>query len=51
MYDLSIEPNDLPEVKSLIKQARAALHEASKLRNGNKVATLAKAFPSPKRKH
>lgn len=51
MYDMSIEPHDLPEVKSIMKQALALLHEASKLRNSNKVAVLAKQFPSPKRKH
>ena len=49
MYDLSIEPADPPEVKALIKQARAAAHEAAKLRNGNKAAALAKAFAERRR--
>ena len=49
MYDLSYEPADPPEVKALIKQARAAIHEAAKLRNGSKAAKLAKAFADRKK--
>ncbi len=49
MYDLSIEPADPQEVRVLIKQARAAVHEAAKLRNGNKAAALAKAFGERRR--
>lgn len=49
MYDLSIEPADPPEVKALLKQARASVNEAAKLRNGNKAAKLAKAFSERKK--
>ena len=48
MYDLSIELADPPEVKALIKQAKAAVQEACKLRSGGKVAKLAKAFSERK---
>lgn len=48
MYDLSIEPTDPPEVKALLKQARAAVQEACKLRSTCKVSKLARAFAERK---
>jgi hypothetical protein len=48
MYDLSIEPTDSPEVKALLKQAKAAVQEACKLRSTCKVSKLAKAFSERK---
>jgi hypothetical protein len=49
MYDFTSEPADPPEVKALLRQAKQFYNEATKLRNGNKAAALAKAISERKR--
>ena len=48
MYDLSIQPTDPPEVKTLLKDAKASVERACALRSGSKVAKLARAFAERK---
>jgi hypothetical protein len=48
MYDLSIQPTDPPEVKTLLKEAKASVERACALRSTCKVAKLAKAFAERK---
>jgi hypothetical protein len=48
MYDLSVELADPPEVKALLKEAKAFAQRACKVRSSSKVAKLAKAFAERK---
>ena len=48
MYDLSIQPTDPPEVKTLLKDAKASVERACALRSSSKVAKLARAFAERK---
>jgi hypothetical protein len=48
VYDLSVQPTDLPEVKTLLKEAKASVERACALRSSSKVAKLAKAFAERK---
>ena len=50
MYDLSYEPTDSPEVRAMIKQARASMHRALEMRSTNKLPKLLKAFAERKAK-
>ncbi len=50
MYDLSYEPTDSPEVRALIKQARASHHRALTMRSTEKLPKLVKAFAERKAK-
>ena len=50
MYDLSYEPTDSPEVRAMIKQARASMHRALEMRSTDKLPKLLKAFAERKAK-
>ena len=50
MYDLSYEPADSPEVRAMIKQARALMHRVGEMRSTEKLPKLVKAFAERKAK-
>ena len=50
MYDLSYEPADSPEVRAMIKQARALMHRVGEMRSTDKLPKLVKAFAERKAK-
>ena len=49
MYDLSYEPTDSPEVRAMLKQARALIHRTLELRSTDKLPKLVKAFAERKK--